>query len=462
MCLVRYIHKRALLAKQILEEILLYFEGKEEIDGIRSISEAILSDELYPDFEVDKDGTVLLPKDEKNPDKFLDFVEAMQKKNTPGGVQSESVDWVTKGEGKLPTLKEGSMYKRSDGRWMGKYYDHGTRKSVYAASKLELISKMNQRILDRNKDDSPRNKAIVKTITLSDGINEWYDDWIKANTRSKPLSSATIENVKTTLIRYVANHKLAKKSLSKITPDDIDTIIDSIPTKSVQARSFSYLKMVYERLIKKRMIKENPIEQVNRRARPAPKRKYIPDPDTWHQFLDWLKEKDIDNYYISKFLADTGMRIGEAVALQHSDISLEKRYATVSKSYSKSAKQMVDHPKTDAGFRRVPLFDDALEVISSIPRKPGIKEIFWMISKTESGKKFAKYTEEFGIPRMPIHNLRHYFASVCYSNGIDKKTYSIWMGHAEIGVTMDTYTHVTPQFEQQQISKMAKKQQKKK
>ena len=454
---MHYIYKRALLAKQILDEILLYFEGKEEIDGNRSIDKAtIQSDEIYPDFEVDEDGVVKMPADELNPDKFLDKVEAMQKKYTPGGVQLESAGLVKKGEGIMPTLKEGTMYKRSDGRWMGKYYDHGTRISVYATSKLDLITKMNQRILDRNKDTSNEIKVKAKPITLSEGINKWFEEWIQAKSRPKPLSPATIENVQTTLIRYVVNHRLAKKPASKITPEDIDTIIDSIPTKSVQARVFGYLNLVIERMVKKRIIKENPIEQVDRRARPAPKRKYVPDPDTWHRFLDWLKVKDLDNYYLCKFLADTGMRIGEAVALQHSDINLDKRTATVSKSYSRAAKKMVDHPKTDAGFRKIPLFDDALDVLCNIPRKPSVREVFWMISKTESGKKFAKYTEEYGLPRMPIHNLRHYFASVCYSNGIDKKTYSLWMGHAEIGVTMDTYTHVTPEFEQEQIAKMAK------
>lgn len=107
------------------------------------------------------------------------------------------------------------------------------------------------------------------------------------------------------------------------------------------------------------------------------------------------------------------------------------------------------------------MFDDAIEVLNEIPVNKTSDEIFWMVSKKHISHKFPEKALKYGLPRLPLHNLRHYYASLCAAMGVDKKAYSQWMGHSDI-VQTDDYTHNLSEFEQEQINKMAKTRLKKK
>lgn len=63
-------------------------------------------------------------------------------------------------ENYVPKIKEGSITKRRDGRWMGRYYDDGIQKSVYSHTKLEIIAKLNECIQLRNQKDKLINQGI--------------------------------------------------------------------------------------------------------------------------------------------------------------------------------------------------------------------------------------------------------------------------------------------------------------
>ena len=378
----------------------------------------------------------------------------MQQNKQIGEIQ-ESVTAVQEGAEPMPTLKEGNIIKRKDGRWMGRYYDNGTQKTVYAHSKFDIITKVNQAIQCRDTQEKEA-KGTNKKITLCDFIDIWFEEWVQAKSRSKPLSNNTIQNVRYSLFRYIHDSKIANKQLAKLTENDIDKMMDAIPTKSMQARTFGYLKAVFDKAVLKKVIKDTPFKFVEKRVRPARKKKYIPDTKTLHDFLEWLKIEAIDCYYIGKFIIGSGMRIGEVLALTHNDIDFDNKRATVNKAFSQADNAVVDHPKTDAGFRNAPLFDDAIEVLNEIPVSNKTDNIFWMVSKTHISHKFPEKAMKYGLPRLPVHNLRHYYASLCAAMGVDKKTYSRWMGHSDI-VQTDEYTHNLSEFEQEQINKMAKK-----
>jgi integrase len=201
------------------------------------------------------------------------------------------------------------------------------------------------------------------------------------------------------------------------------------------------------------MVKTNPVNQIEPRTRPKAKTRFIPDTTMWYAFLDWLKENNAGVYFFVKFIANTGLRKGEALALRYADLDLINNRICVNKSYSDLEKKVLDHPKTDAGVREVPLFEDALEVLDSIPKEKRPDEIFYMVSKSNITHTFPKLAKRYGLPHLTIHGLRHLFASECSRRGVDKKTYSLWMGHSDTEIT-DDYTHVTSEFEAEEIKKM--------
>ena len=451
---MKYIYRRALQARDLLEEIIKYFEGQNLMESDRASPEdSNVSESIYPDFETDMDGNILQPEG-IDPDFIIDIIE-QRKKSAHGGVQTESARADKEGENSMPTLKEGSITKRKDGRWMGRYQDHGIQRSVYAGSKIDIINKVNDCVVARNRQFDDERRGVAKKVTLSEFIDVWFSSWKVATSRTKPLSARTIGFVESTVIKYVRDHKLAKNPILKITPDDIDTILNDIPTRYLQGRTYGYLRLVFEKAIQKDIITKNPYDRIDKRAVPTAKKKIMPDIETWLQFIDWLEEQSIETYYLAKFLASTGLRIGEAISLTWKDIDFATMRISVSKSFSISTQTLVNHPKTDAGIRRVPIFPDAYEVLENIPKEKKPNEVFWFLSKWVCAKQFTRYVRRFGKFELTVHGLRHFFASLCRANGIDKKTYSRWMGHENVAMT-DDYTHEISEFEQEQIAKMAK------
>lgn len=83
--------------------------------------------------------------------------------------------------------------------------------------------------------------------------------------------------------------------------------------------------------------------------------------------------------------------------------------------------------------------------------------VFWMCSTWTINKKVTNWMKRFGkLEGMTFHAIRHLFASMCHATGIDKKTYSKWMGHANISITQNLYTHILSDFEKEQIALMSK------
>lgn len=469
----KYLINRVRLGIKILQEVEDYLLGADSVVSAsnnesdaspfsaskiekKSIKNAILA--YNHDSVLNDEEEVPTCPEGMDPDDFIDSL-INQKSTLPKElVSAMSVNDVDGMEGDVatPKLLEGSYYKRKDGRWHGRYRDNGKTISVYAQTKVDVINLLNERIVRRNQDKDLSNHGQSNKVSLSEAIDIWYKEWLKAKRQTKPLSAATISNVQSTIIAYIKDHRVAKKSITRITPDDLDLMFDSIPTKSMQARTFGYLNQVFDRALKRKIIKDNPMMSIEKRARPSSKKMEMPSIDLWFEFLDFVKEKSPDVYFISAFATWTGMRLGEILALTWNDISIESGWIAVNKSFDTHNQQIQDHPKTDAGFRNVPIFHDLEELLKEIPKKKNTP-IFWMCSTWTINKKVVNWMNRFGkLPKMTFHSIRHLFASICHSAGVDKKTYSKWMGHANFGITQGLYTHILSDFELEQIALMAK------
>jgi len=464
----KYLIYRVRLGIEILREVEEYLQGADDLVGVKNekndaspfgalkndkkaIKNAIL--EQIHDYNNDPDDDTPICPEGMDPDEFMRIIEGQTQRET--ATVTKEVD-SKKEIPEMPSLKEGSITKRKDGRWMGRYRVNGETKSVYAATKPEIIEKVNA--LVRKRDLGEKESGVSKKMTLLYWVNTWFEEYKAAKSRSKALKPSTIENVEYTLIRSVEKSKAGKKIVSNLTPKDIDDFLDGIPTRSMQARVFSLLHMAMDKLIKKRILKDNICDQVEYRARPEAKKKYIPDYETMHQFLDWLKVRSFDTYLFAKFLASTGMRKGEALALTWDDIDFEHKKISVNKVYDSRSRKILEDPKTPAAIRDVPLFDEAYEVLTEINKKPG--EIFYFISKSNITHLFPRIAAEYGM-KLPLHNLRHYFSTQCLEKNVDSKTASKWMGHASFDLRINTYSHINEEFEQKQILKLAKRGQKK-
>lgn len=144
------------------------------------------------------------------------------------------------------------------------------------------------------------------------------------------------------------------------------------------------------------------------------------------------------------FMAYTGCRRGEAAALQQKHIDRERKTAHICQTlaYSSPTPQIKDSPKTAAGVRDVDLYDNVLSILPEYDDPETY--VFFPDGLPLEGRFQAaidEYRKAAGI-ECTAHQLRHSFASLLHSAGVDAKDAQALMGHSSIVVTQDIYTKI--------------------
>ncbi len=140
----------------------------------------------------------------------------------------------------------------------------------------------------------------------------------------------------------------------------------------------------------------------------------------------------------------TGLRREEALALTYEDIDFKNEIIHINKSliFENGKSYVRDSMKSAAGKRTVPL----LKPLKNILDKEGSGYLFTLkdnkpLVKWEFDKGFSKFREETGL-RCTSHQLRHYFATLCFDANLDEKDVQDIMGHSKISLTKEVYTHI--------------------
>lgn len=146
---------------------------------------------------------------------------------------------------------------------------------------------------------------------------------------------------------------------------------------------------------------------------------------------------------LAYFLLYTGLRKGEALALQWKDIDFENNVIHVNKSiYFESNNPHIKQPKTEAGKRDVILLDCLAKKL-----KKGASNDYVFgnkknpINKSYFTRQWEKYKKESGL-NITAHQLRHTYATILFEADIKEKDAQALMGHSDIRVTQNIYTHI--------------------
>lgn len=159
----------------------------------------------------------------------------------------------------------------------------------------------------------------------------------------------------------------------------------------------------------------------------------------------------------------TGLRQGECLALTWKDFN--KDYLDIYKTISKeklNGEYIVNTPKTQKSIRRIKLDDNLIQVLNELKEKAkqfeGFEEDWYIfgcinpLSPSTIGRKRDKYCAISGIKKIKIHELRHSHASLLLSYGVPITVISQRLGHSNITMTLDTYSHLIPQDEDKAIN----------
>ncbi len=160
---------------------------------------------------------------------------------------------------------------------------------------------------------------------------------------------------------------------------------------------------------------------------------------------------------LTEFLLLSGLRVGEAIALQDSDVDTKNRMIYVNKTYAAVTRKITDTPKTDTSVRDVYMQDELLSVcrrIKKFERQRQIQFVYRsdLFMSDQQGRhicydSYAKYfrenTEKILGRRLTPHSLRHTHTALLAEAGVPLDEISRRLGHAGSKITKDVYMHVT-------------------
>lgn len=185
-------------------------------------------------------------------------------------------------------------------------------------------------------------------------------------------------------------------------------------------------------------------------------------------FLEFVKnDKHFSRYYEGIYiLFKTGLRISEFVGLTLADLDMKNRTITVDHQLQRTSKMeyVIEATKTTSGTRVLPVTDDVyacFERIIANRKAPKVEPIiggkwgFLYLDKNGMPmvalhweKYFQHICQKYNsiykvqMPKVTPHVCRHTYCSNMAKSGMNPKTLQYLMGHSDIGVTLNTYTHI--------------------
>ncbi|HFI2447544.1 TPA: tyrosine-type recombinase/integrase [Streptococcus suis] len=188
------------------------------------------------------------------------------------------------------------------------------------------------------------------------------------------------------------------------------------------------------------------------------------------QFLDYLDSLDQSNYgdffdyVLYKTLLATGCRIGEALALEWSDIDLEAGTISVTKTLNRY--QETNTPKSKSGLRDIEI--DKATVLLLKQYKKRQQAHAWTLGRsvdvvftpfttkyayaTLLRKRLQKHFKAAGVPDIGFHGFRHTHATIMLYAGLEVKDLQYRLGHSNISMTLNTYVHATKENAKKAVS----------
>lgn len=349
---------------------------------------------------------------------------------------------------------EGSVSKRADGRWQGRVVigrkENGTPiyKFVFAKTQKELLPKMRE-VLREYEGISLTSES---NLTLEEWLEQWLKDYVETS-----LRPATVQNYRHMCRDYLIP-PLGGKQLRKLTTPMIQAVYNGLQKRGLSNDTVRGTHMVLhealEAAVRGHMIPRNPTKGTT-----IPKKEYaqkqILNNEQLDRFLDVIKTEPAwyDFFYTE---ITTGLRRGEICGLRWEDLDEVTGQLRICRSVHAGPNGgEIGETKTEQGTRSILLPNSTHSLLikrRQASNSPWIfcdpKEPAHPISPNAAYQKLKDLLRKAELPSIRFHDLRHTFATHALQSGVDAKTLSGILGHTDASFTLDTYTHVTTDMQQ--------------
>ncbi len=219
------------------------------------------------------------------------------------------------------------------------------------------------------------------------------------------------------------------------------------------------LSVIFSTAVSWQVIYSNPCERVKPPKMRRKESRYL-DEDGVAEVVAALADEPYDYSVMVRMLIYSGLRRGELLGLEWSDLNTQTGCISVERSllYSPERGVFVDDTKTDGSHRILRLPKSALDLLEEYRawqegRRAELGSLWqdsdriftaWdggMLNPEALSKWFHKFIVRKGLPDVSIHGLRHTNATLLIAGGVPLKTVSSRLGHSSISTTGNIYAH---------------------
>ena len=311
--------------------------------------------------------------------------------------------------------------------------------------------------------------ALGTELTVGAFLESWLTEVARVTVRPRTYVS----------YRYVVGLHLTPAlggiALASLSPADVQTFLNAKSTSGLSPRTVGYLRGVLRGALGHAERTDLVTRNVARLARPPrlPRRRVSPlSVEQVRAFVAAILGDRLEALYLVAL--GVGLRQGEILGLRWSEVDLEGGTLTVRHALARiDGRLELVEPKSVTSRRVVPLpafVRDALvahrhhQAAEPLPLRPTPPDPFAdLVFVTTHGtpldgititRRFQRILAAAGLPRQRFHDLRHACASLLLAQGVPARVVMETLGHSEISLTLNTYSHVMPSVGREAAERM--------
>lgn len=392
----------------------------------------------------------------------------------------------TRRDAKNRVLRPGESV-RANGKYQYKYHIDGKPHFVYSW-KLEPTDKLpkgKKPCLSLRELEKQINTELAVLSNIVDGqmtVCELVDRYLKTKTGVRESTKQGYVTVQ----RLLAKEKFGSQKIRNVKISDAKLFL--IKLQQEDGKSYStihnvrgVLRPAFQMAVDDDILVKNPFgfqlqtvlvnDSVTREALTK---------DQMRKFLKFIHDDVVycKYYEVVYILFHTGMRISEFCGLTLKDIDLQNKTVNIDHQLQRTAdmRYIIVETKTDAGKRKIPITDDVAAMFQAIiedREAPAVEKIIdgytGFLFYDKEGKPLVamhwqnrfnnmvnRYNDIYRIqmPNITPHVCRHTYCSNQAKAGMNPKTLQYLMGHSDISVTMNVYTHVNFDDAEEELKRM--------
>ncbi len=381
--------------------------------------------------------------------------------------------------------------QRPDGRYMARFTFRGKRYTLYDMQLGELKRKVNQKKYELENGIAKKNYSNLT-------VDEWFKKWMDLYRTKGNYKFSTLQTQSASYDYYVKQY-IGNMKLSEVKQIHIVELYQALYNRGLMyntiCKASCVISAMFRDALANDLIDKNPaigamksIRKTNKKEKRALTR------EEQERFLNFVKTdpyyERYYNFYVVAF--NTGMRVGELCGLTWDNIDFENDIIHVTKTLMAredrvnggGQKIVLNAPKTKKSKRDIPMLPvvkEALESQKEVMQYITVQAIdgvnnFCFCSNQESHvlkprtihqmllrivrnmnereKEQAKAEEREPVlmQKFTPHEIRHTFTTRCFEAGMNTKVISEILGHSDLQMTMNVYTHVSQDMKAEEMS----------